>query len=188
MHGFFPRRQDFEGNSRLINKYRKTHGKAPQAIGRRAIRPNPHLRSRGNTKVRLYKQSAAKIIASSHSYSKRRELITHGENWKLMLSNILTPITKNNHVRRRSQRIPAAAGRLDRSNPLVRPAEYDDGEISWGGTRAVNASNSTVLDDSRSSSSHNSSAGAEKIRQMMQKQRLATRKRKYSLHAAGNPI
>ena len=164
MHGFFPRRQDFRGNFRLFQKYRETHGKAPQAIGRRSLRPNPHHRSQSNTKVRLSKQSAAKIIASSHSYSKRRELITHGKGWKLMLSNVLTPLSKINHVRRRSQRIPAATGRLDRSNPLVRPAEYNDGEISWGNTPAANASNSTVLDDSRSSSSHNSSADAEKIR------------------------
>ena len=169
MHGFFPRRQNFGSIFKRLERHRDEHGRAPRAIGERQTPTNSPLRSRDTTKVRLSEQSPAKFVKRSLSYSRSRELITHGKNWKLMLSRILTPTQKINHVCRNTRLNSAQRAHLSRRKPPIRPADFNDGEVGWGNFRAANSSNSTVLNETSSSSSFNSSADAEKIRQLMKK-------------------
>ena len=177
MHGFSPRRRNFGRIFRHLDSSRDAHGEFPRAIGGPRTQASATRRNRNNRKVRHAEQSPAEINESSLSYSKRRELITHGTNWKLMLSRLLTTTQQNNHVCRSSRPNPAKRTQLSSRRLPVAPADFNDGEVGWGKFRTANSSHSTVLNESSSSASFNSSADAAKIRRLMKQQRNAQRNR-----------
>ena len=177
MHGFFPRRRNLEDILGSLQLNASNHGRALRAIGERQNKAQTPFRSGANKKVRLSDQSAKKNSSSSISYSKGRELITHGKNWKLTLSKILTPTQKINNVCRNSRRNPAQRARLSNRKPPDQLADFNDGEVSWGRVGAANSSETTVLNESSFSSSLNNSTDAERIREIVRKQRSKVRNR-----------
>ena len=147
MHGFPSTLQSLRGIFKRKKRSVAGNGKYSVVSHSKRGRKRGGYANRGYPKVNPAKQFAAKNSAYNSSSRFQRELITHAEMRNILPQRILTPAPKFMHINRNEAHRRAPQDLNPRKKPQER-SNYQDGAVSWGDKIGkMNASESTILND-----------------------------------------
>ena len=158
MHGFPSTLQSLRGLFKKKKRYVAGNGKYSVVSRSKRGRKRGGYPIRGYPKVNPAKQFAAKNSAYNFSSSFQRELITHAEMQNILPQRILMPTPNFMHINRNEAHRRAPPNPNPRKKPQER-SNYQDGAVSWGDNIGkINASESTILNDTSTASQQTSAS------------------------------